>query len=125
MSVEWFWNEKALKAGSRIKTFCDFEVVIIEISHIYPEDAREYTCRAKNAFGEAFTSATRSCFGKRNIILDSQLPSGIEGAMERITALEGLGCARGEMPSEEDLNQPPELLSSFEDLLLAENSLAH
>eukprot|EP00091_Calanus_sinicus_P014617 TRINITY_DN32239_c0_g1_i1.p1 TRINITY_DN32239_c0_g1~~TRINITY_DN32239_c0_g1_i1.p1 ORF type:complete len:115 (+),score=34.20 TRINITY_DN32239_c0_g1_i1:79-423(+) len=24
MSIEWFWNGKALKAGSRIRTFCDF-----------------------------------------------------------------------------------------------------
>ena len=52
MSVEWFWNGKALKAGSRIRTFCDFGFVILEISPVYPEDAGEYTCRAKNALGE-------------------------------------------------------------------------
>ena len=125
MTVEWFWNGKALKAGSRIRTFCDFGFVILEISPVYPEDAGEYTCRAKNALGEAVTTATLSCSGKRNIILDSQLPSGMEGAMDRIAQLEGLGRVRGELPSEEDLNQPPEFLSTLEDLLLAENSLAH
>jgi len=125
MSVEWFWNGKALKAGSRIRTFCDFGFVILEISPVYPEDAGEYTCRAKNALGEAVTSATLSCSGKRNIILDSQLPSGMEGAMDRIAALEGLGRARGENQTEEDLNQPPEFLSTLSDLLLGENSLAH
>merc|ERR1719419_729710 len=45
--------------------------------------------------------------------------------MDRIAALEGLGRARAEMQTEEDLNQPPEFLSPIEDLLLAENSLAH
>ena len=125
MSVEWFWNGKALKAGSRIRTFCDFGFVILEISPVYPEDAGEYTCRAKNALGEAVTTATLNCSGKRNIILDSQLPSGMEGAIDRIAQLEGLGRARADMPSEEDLNQPPEFLSPLNDQMLAENSLAH
>ena len=125
MTIEWFWNGKALKAGSRIRTFCDFGFVILEISPVYPEDAGEYTCRAKNALGEAVTSATLTCSGKRNIILDSQLPTGMEGAIDRIAALEGLGRARAEQQTEEDLNQPPEFLSTLEDLLLGENALAH
>ena len=125
LSVEWFWNGKALKAGSRIRTFCDFGFVILEISPVYPEDAGEYTCRAKNALGEAVTTATLSCSGRRNIIMDSQLPSGMEGAMDRIAALEGLGRTKNEMPSEEDLNQPPDFLSPLSDQMLAENSLAH
>merc|ERR1719342_519852 len=125
LSIEWFWNGKALKAGSRIRTFCDFGFVILEISPVYPEDSGEYLCKAKNALGEAVTTATLNCSGKRNIIMDSQLPSGMEGAMDRIAALEGLGRARAEMQTEEDLNQPPEFLSPIEDLLLAENSLAH
>ena len=125
MSVEWFWNGKTLKAGSRIRTFCDFGFVILEISPVYPEDAGEYTCRAKNTLGEAVTTATLTCSGKRNIILDSQLPSGMEGAMDRIAALEGLGRTKGDLSSEEDLNQPPEFLSPLSDQMLAENSLAH
>merc|ERR1711992_278660 len=56
---------------------------------------------------------------------DSQLPSGMEGAMDRIAALEGLGRSRADMPSEDDLNQPPEFLSPLTDQMLAENSLAH
>ena len=31
MSVEWFWNGKALKAGSRIRTFCDFGFVMMPL----------------------------------------------------------------------------------------------
>ena len=127
LSIEWYWNGKALKAGSRIRTFCDFGFVILEISPVYPEDSGEYLCKAKNALGEAVTTATLKCSGKRNIIMDSQLPKGMEGAMDKIANLEGLGRMRKleEMRDGVDANQPPEFLSTLEDLLLPENSLAH
>merc|ERR1711881_197591 len=114
MSIEWFWNGKALKAGSRIRTFCDFGFVILEISPVYPEDAGEYMCKAKNALGVAVTTATLKCGEKRNIIMDSQLPKGMEGAMDKIANLEGLGRGRHLEPSELDTNQPPEFLSNLE-----------
>ena len=56
LTVEWYWNGKALKAGSRIRTFCDFGFVILEISPVYPEDSGEYTCKARNSLGEAVTT---------------------------------------------------------------------
>lgn len=43
LKVEWFWNGKPLKAGSRFRTFCDFGFVILEISPVYPEDTGEYS----------------------------------------------------------------------------------
>ena len=89
--VEWFFNGKPLKTGSRIRNFCDFGFVILEISPIYPEDSGEYSCRASNEFGEAVTSATLKCQGKRNVIFESQLPKGMERTIERIAELEGLG----------------------------------
>ena len=64
LTVEWFWNGKALKAGSRIRTFCDFGFVILEISPVYPEDAGEYMCRAFNRKGEATTKASLTCKSK-------------------------------------------------------------
>ena len=94
LTVEWYWNGKALKAGSRIRTFCDFGFVILEISPVYPEDSGEYTCKAKNALGEAVTTATLKCSGKSKLIMDSQLPRGMEGAMDKIADLEGLGRRR-------------------------------
>ena len=125
LNIEWYWNGKALKAGSRIRTFCDFGFVILEISPVYPEDSGEYMCKAKNALGEAVTTATLKCGGKRNIIMDSQLPKGMEGAIDQIAKLEGLGRRRDLDGPSEDINQPPEFLSNLEDLLLPENALAH
>lgn len=65
--------------------------MILEISPIYPEDSGEYSCRATNEFGEAVTSASLVCQGKRNVILESQLPKGMERTIEKIAELEGLG----------------------------------
>jgi len=93
---------------------------------VYPEDSGEYTCRARNAHGEAVTTAILNCSGKRNVVMDSQLPRGMEGAIDKIANLEGLG--REQRPGqEEDLSAagPPEFMTPLTDLLLAENSLAH
>lgn len=125
LSIEWYWNGKALKAGSRIRTFCDFGFVILEISPVYPEDSGEYTCKAKNALGEAVTTATLKCSGKRTVIMDTQLPRGMEGAMDKIADLEGLGRRRIMDDLPDDADAPPEFLSPLEDLTLPENSLAH
>ena len=65
--------------------------MILEISPIYPEDSGEYSCRATNEFGEAVTSASLVCQGKRNVIFESQLPKGMERTIEKIAELEGLG----------------------------------
>lgn len=124
LNVQWFWNGKALKAGSRIRTFCDFGFVILEISPVYPEDSGEYICKATNAFGEAVTTASLSCSGKRNIIMDSQLPKGMEGAIDKIADLEGYGRMRAREIISEDTSKPPEFLTPLKDLVLGENSLA-
>lgn len=41
LRIEWYWNGKPLKTGSRFRTFCDFGFVILEISPVYPEDSGE------------------------------------------------------------------------------------
>merc|ERR1712241_1471863 len=45
--------------------------------------------------------------------------------MDKIANLEGLGNRRAYEQPPEDADAPPEFLSSLEDLLLAENTLAH
>lgn len=125
LKVEWFWNGKPLKAGSRFRTFCDFGFVILEISPIYPEDSGEYSCRAYNEYGHAVTTASMTIQGKRSIILESQLPKGMEGTIDRIAELEGLGCAPSMMSPDDDSGKPPEFITTPSDLTLAENALAH
>lgn len=123
--MEWFWNGKPLRTGSRFRTFCDFGFVILEIAPVYPEDAGEYSCRAFNDYGQAVTTASMNVQGKRSIILESQLPKGMEGTIEKIAELEGLGQHHGPTSPEEDLGKPPEFITTPADLILAENSSAH
>jgi len=115
--VEWFWNGKPLKTGSRFRTFCDFGFVILEISPVYPEDAGEYSCRAFNDYGEAVTIASMNVQGKRSIILESQLPKGMEGTIDKIAELEGLGQLGAQQAPEEDLGKPPEFITTPADLV--------
>jgi len=69
--VEWFWNGKPLKTGSRFRTFCDFGFVILEISPVYPEDSGEYSCRAFNDYGQAVTTASMKVQGNYDIVFGS------------------------------------------------------
>ena len=64
MVVEWFKDGKPLRTGSRFKTVYDFGFVSLDIAHCYPEDAGEYSCRAKNEHGEDITKAAMSCKSK-------------------------------------------------------------
>lgn len=123
--MEWYWNGKSLKAGSRFRTFCDFGFVILEISPTYPEDSGEYLCRAYNNYGEAVTTATMKVQGKRNIILESQLPKGMEGTIDKIAALEGYTGTVDSMIPETETGNPPEFVTTPSDLILSENSSAH
>lgn len=125
LKVEWFWNGKSLRTGSRFRTFCDFGFVILEISPVYPEDSGEYSCRAFNEYGEAVTTASMKVQGKRSIILESQLPKGMEGTIDKIAELEGLGVASHQLTPEDDTGKPPEFITAPSDLTLGENSLAH
>lgn len=125
LKVEWFWNGKPLRTGSRFRTFCDFGFVILEISPVYPEDSGEYSCRAFNDYGEAVTIASMKVQGKRSIILESQLPKGMEGTIDKIAELEGLGVVPSQATPDDDSGKPPEFITTPSDLTLGENSLAH
>lgn len=65
LKVEWFWNNKPLRTGSRFRTFCDFGFVILEISPVYPEDSGEYSCRASNEYGQAVTTSVMKVEGEQ------------------------------------------------------------
>lgn len=125
LKVEWYWNGKPLRTGSRFRTFCDFGFVILEISPVYPEDSGEYSCRAFNEYGEAVTTCAMKVQGKRSIILESQLPKGMEGTIDKIAELEGLGMSQPQMPLDDDVGKPPEFITTPSDLTLSENALAH
>lgn len=52
------------KTGHKIRPQYDFDFVALDLLSIYPEDSGIYTCHARNAYGEAQTSATIKVQGK-------------------------------------------------------------
>lgn len=126
LAVEWYKDGKLLRAGTRIKTIHDFGFVVLEISPVYAEDSGIYTCRAFNEYGEAVSTAKLHCEGKRNVILETQLPVGMEGGIEKIAQLEELAAMR--LPDkwiDTEIAQAPQFITQPKDLELKENSLAH
>ncbi|RXG68646.1 Titin, partial [Armadillidium vulgare] len=125
LKVEWYFNGKPMKHSSRVRQFCDFGFVIMEMSTVYAEDSGEYMCRAYNDYGEAVTKGILKCEGKRNIIFDSQLPKSMQGGMQKIAELEGLMIKTPDDLTSPDSGQPPQFLTQPADVTISENQLAH
>ncbi|XP_013787479.1 titin-like, partial [Limulus polyphemus] len=126
LKLEWFKDGKPLRAGTRIRTIHDFGFVVLEISPVYPEDSGIYSCRAVNRIGEAVTTCTMKCEGKRGIILETQLPEGMETGIEKIARFEDISSTRvAETWMDIDISQAPKFISKPQDISLPENSLAH
>ena len=84
MKVEWFHNNSPVKAGSRFVETNSFGFVALDIMYAYPEDAGTYTCRARNAIGEAITSASAvvHCTHEfKNIFVDFELSKNVDNVM--------------------------------------------
>lgn len=48
LQVEWFKDDRPLRAGNRIRTIAEFGIVILEISPVEAIDSGIYTVRATN-----------------------------------------------------------------------------
>lgn len=87
LMVEWYCNGTKLPTGHRFRTFHDFGIVILDILYCYEEDSGVYECRAVNQLGQDSTRATLKCLSKSSLILDSQLPKGMD-SLQKIQSLE-------------------------------------
>jgi len=120
MKVEWFHNNKPLKSGSRFTETNNFGFVALDVLYCYPEDSGTYTCRARNAVGEAITSTTLSVQSKQAISLETQH----EAALSRLNQLESSRIQRSET-QDEIINQAPVFTQPMRDIRVAENQAAH
>lgn len=102
----------------------EFGHVVMNATDLWPRDCGVYTCRARNAAGEAFTSTTIRVISKRSIYDETVHPKGQEG-LEAIQDLEeSLRHVEGALPDEE--GHPPVFTSQFENLTnLSEGDIAH
>jgi hypothetical protein len=59
-----------LLEGHRFRPAYDFDYVALDLLSVYPEDSGVYTCHARNAYGEAVSSATIKIFGESAVRLN-------------------------------------------------------
>lgn len=86
MQIQWFHNGQPLQIGSRIHTISDFGFVVLDIDWTFKRDSGTYTCQATNKYGTSEITATLNCSSKKDINLDSQLPSGM--SLDKLKDLE-------------------------------------
>ena len=82
LRIEIYHNGKPLPMASRFHMTFDFGYVSLDIQHVIPEDAGEYTIKAINALGQCKSSTGFKVNTKGNIIMDSQRPEGLEKIKE-------------------------------------------
>ena len=78
MKVDWFVNGKPVKTGHRFRPSYEFDYVALDILGVYPSDSGVYTCQARNQLGEAVTSCSVRVHAKKDLILETQHPEGLE-----------------------------------------------
>jgi titin len=64
LRIEFYHNGKPLPSGSRYHITFDFGYVALDINHVYPEDAGEYTVKAINNLGQCTSSIKINVTGK-------------------------------------------------------------
>lgn len=121
LKVEWFHNGQPLLQSSRIKTVSDFGFVIMDISYTQNHDSGEYVCRAYNKFGEDFTKATISAYGRSGVFSETLQPE----SLARIRELESFHGQQQQAPST-PVAEPPKFITQIQDVTkLVEGQSAH
>lgn len=108
MRVEWFVNGLPVTTGHRFRPSYEFDYVALDILGVYPEDSGVYTCQARNQLGEAVTSGSVRVHAKKDLILESQHPEGLE----RIQYLEDASRYKRKELIDEVVNVKPKFVTT-------------
>lgn len=90
LRIEFYHNGKPLPSAARFHITFDFGYVSLDIQHVVPEDAGEYSVKAINALGQCTSAIKMKVTAKGSIISESQRPEGLE----KIKELESAGPFR-------------------------------
>lgn len=122
MIVEWFVNGVPIKTGHRFRPAHEFDYVALDLLSVYAADSGVYTCQARNQLGEAVTSCSVRIIPKRDLILDTQHPEGLQ----KIQVLEDLSRYHKSEYVDEIVNVKPQFKTKPKDLMnMREGQHAH
>lgn len=107
MKVDWFCNGKPIRVGHRFRPAYDFDYVALDLLSVYPVDSGVYTCQAINQLGEAVTSCSVRVIAKKDLMLESQHPAG----MEKIQYLEDSSRYKRTEYMDEVINVKPRFIA--------------
>lgn len=107
MRVDWFVNGMLVPTGHRFRPSYEFDYVALDILGVYPEDSGVYTCQAQNQLGEAVTSCSVRVLAKKDLILETQHPEGLE----RIQYLEDASKYKRQELVDEVVNIKPKFIT--------------
>lgn len=107
MKVDWFVNGRPVKTGHRFRPSYEFDYVALDILGVYPDDSGVYTCQARNQLGEAVTSCSVRVHAKKDLLLESQHPEGLE----RIQYLEDASRYKRHELVDEVVNVKPKFIT--------------
>merc|ERR1712213_84885 len=102
-----------------IKPQYDFDFVALDLLNVYPEDSGTYTCTARNALGEATTSATVKIAGGARVVTESK------SQMSQFQQLEARSSVKTEVIQEQETSQAPVFTSSMKSIEVKEGQRAH
>lgn len=112
MRVDWFVNGVPVKTGHRFRPAHEFDYVALDLLSVYAVDSGVYTCQARNQLGEAVTSCSVRIIAKKDLILESQHPQGLE----KIQHLEDTSRYQRSEYVDESINIKPKFKTKPKDL---------
>lgn len=122
MKVEWFVNGHPLKTGHRFRPAYEFDYVALDLLGVYAVDSGVYSCQARNQLGEAVTSCSVRVGSQKDLVLETQHPSGLE----KIQYLEDSSRYKRSELEDEQVNVKPRFVTRPKDLTkLREGQHAH
>jgi hypothetical protein len=122
LRIEFYHNGKPLPSASRFHTTFDFGYVSLDIQHLVPEDAGEYTVKAINALGQCKSSVSLNVVAQGSIITESQRPEGLE----KIRQLESFQPSKRAEIAEPSTKQRPVFTQPLQNIdFVPEGQTAH
>ncbi len=124
LKLDWYHNGLPLKSGSRVETRFEFGRAELVISDVKVSDRGIYTCKARNAAGEAATFTTVAAEAEESgLDLSTKHPSGEEGlrALSDAEKKVSLELAEGEEEAKAEV-EAPRFLEEFGDQVVAEGA---